>query len=812
MKEVETKVGMSDSSLSSSPEEVVKLKSRLKDKKASESQASWDKVVRTFEEDLATNMVGPRTSTSGSGTGPRKSSVSAWGESDMDTESTNSRRKSSIDMDMDMHPSGRGRPSSAQVQLDSKPESSGISLSSLKQLRQELEEAKLERRNLLKAAQKAIKNPLKIEIPHRPEVGSAPKKDVKNQRRKVLKEVVDALSLSLESGDGKGKGKGASSMDENNRAIFDYDIEIQAVVSFVQDRFQELLSEAVDDLKAKARTHKHKALAKAEENASQRVRNLERASRQEQESLNQEVFKCKRQIDNLKKKVSSAQRETSLKERESKSVIEEITKRERIMEEKLSKALERAQRAEKRATEASNFMTTQVEEIQKQSALSISQYREKIETCNKQLEEQRSRSDRLAKDYEELLNSTQSGQDQMRDEVRQIEEILAPCEALLEERDSFLNTLKQEAQETNENTLQTFKGFVKDISDACITSETVLKSWTQYFKHVNQSGNWISKDKHDTELQILRDEKTEQEKKLDNLQSELNGFQKVVARAQTDKAISDTKVRKLAETATELRQKIEEETEKSLSLEQELGVLQAKLEVSQADLAERGRKIELECNRVEELTKECQKVEERGNTMTREAWSKASTSLSEVDNRLSLLVTREPLKLGKESWLEVLTAMDQRTSTEENGSENDEEEKENFFASLNGLESTFVSALKTVAVSVQQEEKEKAKKLVRKPSSPMKKAKPKTVAQRSVASKPTRVIERSKLGLKSIRSPSKAKSKANTDVQTVLSVIKKARDLSCFDIKMSLVGDNQSRSRKESSGIKSLAKSRIFSS
>ena len=99
-------------------------------------------------------------------------------------------------------------------------ESSGLTISSLKQLRQELEEAKMERRNLLKAAQKAIKNLLKIEIPHRPEAGNA-RKDATNQRRKVLKEVVDALSLSLEKGTG-----------DENRAVFDYDIEIQAVVSF----------------------------------------------------------------------------------------------------------------------------------------------------------------------------------------------------------------------------------------------------------------------------------------------------------------------------------------------------------------------------------------------------------------------------------------------------------------------------------------------------------------------------------------------------------------------------------------------------
>ena len=122
--------------------------------------------------------------------------------------------------------------------------------------------------------------------------------------------------------------------------------------------------------------------------------------------------------------------------------------------------------------------------------------------------------------------------------------------------------LRDEATEAREETLATFKGFVKDISEACAVSETVLKTWSQYWQHMNHSGNWVSRKKYDKESAAHTKAREDQEKRIEDLQSELSGFQKVVARAQTDKAIADTKVRRLAETASELRQKSQEDLQK----------------------------------------------------------------------------------------------------------------------------------------------------------------------------------------------------------------------------------------------------------
>lgn len=774
---------MSDTSCSSSPEDAVLLKTRM-EKNRKPREDGWNKVVKKLDE-LDTN-VGVRTNI-------------AWGaKTTKDSRGHARASKAKAGAEAELLPSK----SPARGEFRER-ESSGLTISSLKQLRQELEEAKMERRNLLKAAQKAIKNPLKIEIPHRPEAGNA-RKDATNQRRKVLKEVVDALSLSLEKGTG-----------DENRAVFDYDIEIQAVVSFVQEKFQDLMTSAVDDLKVKARAHKHKALAKAEENASQRLRNQERSMRQDQAALNQELFKRERQVDSLKKKLGSAQREAAVREKELRGTIDEISQREKKMQEKVGKALERAQKAEKRALESSNLMATQVEEIQKQTEHSISQHKHNSEAIESQLEQQKERADKLEREYEELLSSTLSDQEELKNQIEEMQNTLSPCEGLLEEREKFLQVLKEEALEEKKNTISVFEGFVKDIGEACVVSETAVQSLTEYWQQVNHGGNWIPKDRHEKELEKLHAEKLEQEERLEATQAELDKVQKILERAQTDKAIADTKVRRIAETASELRQKAEKEEKRSESLAMQLEETQKDALTSRADLDERDSELEDKANRLAQLANEHQDLEERVVSNRKEAWMEASTCLSDVTSRFSLLVTKEPIKLSKESWLEVLAAIDRTKGNagggeEEGGPEKDKEaEKEDFLTTLNALEGKFIHALKAICLSVTQEEKKKMPVMPLKKASkasPVKKARIKSTIPKPSPSKATvGRASKGKLASKAARSSSKAKSKTYADVQTVISAIKKARDLSCFDVRIAApCGDN--KLRRDSRGIRSLAK------
>ena len=760
---------MSDtSSRSSSPKEVVRVKSRIR-AGPKKSREGWGEEVKKKLDELDANQVGI------------KSTGVAWGAEGEEK-------------------AGRQGASTAN-----------LSISSLKQLRQELEDAKMERRNLLKAAQKVLKNPLKIEVPHRLDASSA-RKEVANQRRKALKEVVDALSVAL-----------VTSPGEENKRMFDYDIEIQAVVSFVQDKFHEIMASAVDDLKAKARTHKHRALAKAEENATLRMRNVERASRQEQAALSQDLFKAKRQVDALKKKLSNAQLDAGRRERELKNRVEELSANEKKMQDKVAKALERPQKAEKRAMESSNLMATQIEEIQKQTGISISEHKHKTESLAQQLEHQTRKATEMTKNYEALYSATEAGQADLKSQIEEAEALLSPCEALLEDREAYMRALRDEATEAREETLATFKGFVKDISEACAVSETVLKTWSQYWQHMNHSGNWVSRKKYDKESAALTKAREDQEKRIEGLQSELSGFQKVVARAQTDKAIADTKVRRLAETASELRQKMEEDERDAKALSK-AETAQSDLAAAKSDLAGKSEQIATKSAELEKVVSECASLKEEVVARRREAWRESSSSLTDIGNRVNLLVSREPLSLSGEAWLEILATIDQTKGAQDQEGAQGGGEKENFLAAASGLESGFVHALKTVCLSVAKEHTKRSRTdgAPTPPQSPARKPRPRAIIPklqavskllsptRSTKTKtPSRVLSptratRTKTPSRGTRaSPSKQRARqGGADVQTVISVIKKARELSCFDARMSMTAARSAR--KEGTGIKSL--------
>ncbi|UPR00274.1 hypothetical protein HOP50_05g35880 [Chloropicon primus] len=719
-----------------------------------------------------------------------------------------------------------GEPGASQVAwgaAESSPKDM-LSLSSLKQLRQELEEAKTERRNLLKAAQNALKNPLKVvQVPHRLDSASARKSDVTNQRRKLLKEVVDALSVSLTRGadrGAQGRGGGQKEDADKGNSLFTYDIEIQAVVSFVQDKFDEIMSAAVEDLKGKARAHKLKALAKAEENATKRLRNLERASKQEQDGLSQEVYKSKRQIDSLKKKLNNAQLECSRKDRELRTAMEGTSEREKKIQDKLGRAVDRAQRAEKRAADTTDLMATQVEEIQKQTRAMISEHEGRSELIALQVEQQRSRAESIARDYSALCKDAREGQEDLKREIEGLEGVLSPCEDLLQEREAYLRAAKEEVEGLREETLATVRGFVKDMSEACTASETVRNSWTKHWAQMSTSGNWVSKEAHERRLLELQAEREKQDKKMVELQSELSGFQKVVERAQTDKAIADTKVRKMAETTAELRQKVQEEEQKSKSLEAQLDARKEELATMQASLFEKKRESESQSRQLEELTAACKSAEQLVHTRRKEAWKEASSSLSDLDGRLSLLVGREPVKLSSKSWLEALSAIEERKDQAEAEGASEEtggmEEKGNFSAALKTLESKFAHALRSVCLSVKKEQKELSKQAaVASPTKVKMKPRPRAIIRsgvQSLARADEKKLSSPRKGVRSAASPRKARSKVLTDVQTALAAIKKARELSGFDAKVTTRSERPSTStssyRKEGTGIRSLAKPR----
>ena len=301
---------------------------------------------------------------------------------------------------------GRERARSGLQGLQPTPSREGgqLSLSSLRQLRQELEDAKAERRSLLKQAQNAIKNPLKVvQVPHRLDNAASRKSEATNQRRKALKEVVDALTVSL-------RGKGQANQAKQTEEIFDYDIEIQAVVSFVQDKFRELLGEHTDDLRAKSRAHRHKALAKCEADGNQRLRNAERAARQEQQNLSEELVRAKRREESLRKRLNAQQLEGGKRDREHRAASGEWDLKERRLEERAARAEARAARAEKRCTEQEDLASARAEEAEKRAQARIREHEGRSEASSAMAAKERERADHFDRKYRDLLRESARAQ------------------------------------------------------------------------------------------------------------------------------------------------------------------------------------------------------------------------------------------------------------------------------------------------------------------------------------------------------------------------------------------------------------------
>ena len=194
----------------------------------------------------------------------------------------------------------------------------------------------------------------------------------------------------------------------------------------------------------------------------------------------------------------------------------------------------------------------------------------------------------------------------------------------------------------------------------------------------------------------------------------------------------------------------------------------------------------------------------------REAWREASSSLTDIGNRVNLLVSREPLSLSGEAWLEILATIDQ-TKGAQDQDENAQGggEKENFLAAASGLESGFVHALKTVCLSVAKEHTKRSRTdgAPTPPQSPARKPRPRAIIPKlqavSKLLSPTRSTKTKTPSRGTRASPSKQRARqGGADVQTVISVIKKARELSCFDARMSMTAARSAR--KEGTGIKSL--------
>jgi len=187
-------------------------------------------------------------------------------------------------------------------------------------------------------------------------------------------------------------------------------------------------------------------------------------------------------------------------------------------------------------------------------------------------------------------------------------------------------------------------------------------------------------------------------------------------------------------------------------------------------------------------------------------------------------VSREPLSLSGEAWLEILATIDQTKGAQDQEGAQGGGEKENFLAAASGLESGFVHALKTVCLSVAKEHTKRSRTdgAPTPPQSPARKPRPRAIIPklqavskllsptRSTKTKtPSRVLSptratRTKTPSRGTRaSPSKQRARqGGADVQTVISVIKKARELSCFDARMSMTAARSAR--KEGTGIKSL--------
>ena len=549
----------------------------------------------------------------------------------------------------------------AAAEEDGEDAATGVSLQTLKLLRQELEDAKLERRTLLQSAQKALKAPIRIDIPHRaPE--EIPIKRQTNQRRKVLKEVMDALSHALTHADENDEndararqskhGKHAKGQAERD-PVWKYDLEIQAVVSLVQDRVQEIVARDRDAHRARAKAHRIKALAKAEESSHQRLRDAERASRQEQASLNEDLYKQKRVVDNLRRKLAARDREAVVRERELESELAAMTDKEADAQRRLKAAAEATRLAEKRALDAAHFMAKQLEDVKNQTEASIATHTAKAADAEGQLASAWGARDDVQAVLVRSMDLSWGQMEVMKSEIEQLESSVETCQVVFNTRQTLLEGIKRDMGDSVRGAVEAARSMVDDMRRACQASLDTHRRVELYWSNAEAYGHWVPQQKHTHLKKTLRDAQEAAaavREELGATSDRLAAAEASVRSLEIARDERDAKISKLEATEANLMASIVETSDK-------VGMLNDSLRERDAEVAENKHRLEEAFGELESQTEllmaardEAEALRTTERAIRSDVWKDASATVTRADARVAQLFAKDPKKLTKEGW------------------------------------------------------------------------------------------------------------------------------------------------------------------
>ena len=352
---------------------------------------------------------------------------------------------------------------------------------------------------------------------------------------------------------------------------------------------------------------------------------------------------------------------------------------------------------------------------------------------------------------------------------------------LLALNEACVRSVGREAEEWARGAVGVLRGCVADMAESCAASEAArLRAASRIARRREEEADgWIRRQAHESAVEELRTESEARRLRVVDLESQVASLRKAQAKAQSDKAVADTKVRRIAETAAELRRRAEESEGRQAGLRERLAEEMGARKRAEAESASEGERRQRE---IGEAREERDRAVDEAKATKAAAWEAASSSLSEMEDRVSLLAQGEPVKLSPESWAEVLAAIERRGAVEgQSEGESGESGEGGFLRALNGLETKFTRALRKICAAAAPREEPQP------PASPARKPRPREILRTARAAKPK-------------PSPKKAqRSRTQTDVQTAISCIRRARELSCFDARMAAA-------RREGTGIKSLAK------
>ena len=234
---------------------------------------------------------------------------------------------------------------------------------------------------------------------------------------------------------------------------------------------------------------------------------------------------------------------------------------------------------------------------------------------------------------------------------------------LLALNEACVRSVGREAEEWARGAVGVLRGCVADMAESCAASEAArLRAASRIARRREEEADgWIRRQAHESAVEELRTESEARRLRVVDLESQVASLRKAQAKAQSDKAVADTKVRRIAETAAELRRRAEESEGRQAGLRERLAEEMGARKRAEAESASEGERRQRE---VGEAREERDRAVDEAKATKAAAWEAASSSLSEMEDRVSLLAQGEPVKLSPESWAEVLAAIERRGAVE----------------------------------------------------------------------------------------------------------------------------------------------------